>query len=88
MAVNQADEKLNINDDQSVHLYANLVSFHVNPEEICLGMGIRNVQDPQRVDVHSYIHLTIPHFLRFADTVNKQVELLIEKGVITRETEQ
>lgn len=88
MTVNQADEKLNISDDQSVHLYANLVSFHVNPEEICLGMGIRNVQDPQRVDVHSYIHLTIPHFLRFADTVNKQVELLIEKGVITRETEQ
>ena len=32
--------------------------------------------------------MTIPHFLRFADMVNKQVDLLIEKGVIAREPEQ
>jgi hypothetical protein len=85
---NPNEEKVNITDDQAMHLYANLISFHVNPEEICLGMGIRNVQEPQRVDIHTYLHLTIPHFLRFAETVNKQVDLLIEKGVITRETEQ
>ena len=82
------EEKIEISDIHAQHVYANLVSFNVNPEEICLGLGIRNVNDPSRVAIHTYTHLTIPHFLRFADMVNKQVELLIEKGVIAREPEQ
>jgi hypothetical protein len=84
----QPEEKIEIIDDQAVHLFANLISFTLNPEEICMGMGIRDIREPARVQVHTYLHLTIPHFLRFAETVAKQVETLIEKGVISRETEQ
>jgi hypothetical protein len=84
----QPEEKIEIIDDQAVHLFANLISFTLNPEEICMGMGIRDIREPARVQVHTYLHLTIPHFLRFAETVTKQVETLIEKGVISRETEQ
>lgn len=84
----QPEEKIEIIDDQAVHLYSNLISFTLNPEEICMGMGIREVREPARVQVHTYLHLTIPHFLRFAETVSKQVELLIEKGIISRETAQ
>lgn len=84
----QPEEKIEIVDDQAVHLFANLISFTLNPEEICMGMGIRDIREPARVQVHTYLHLTIPHFLRFAETVTKQVETLIEKGVISRETEQ
>jgi hypothetical protein len=82
------EEKIEITDVHAQHVYANLVSFNVNPEEICLGLGIRDIKEPTRVAIHTYTHLTIPHFLRFADMVNKQVELLIEKGVIAREPEQ
>jgi len=84
----QPEEKIEIIDDQAVHLFANLISFTLNPEEICMGMGIRDIREPARVQVHTYLHLTIPHFLRFAETVTKKVETLIEKGVISRETEQ
>lgn len=84
----QPEEKIEIIDDQAVHLFANLISFTLNPEEVCMGMGIRDIREPARVQVHTYLHLTIPHFLRFAETVTKQVETLIEKGVISRETEQ
>ena len=82
------EEKIEIADDAAVHVYSNLISFNINPEEICLGMGIRDIQDPYKVNVHTYLHLTIPHFLRFADAVGKQVDLLVEKGVITKETAQ
>ncbi|HSQ35847.1 MAG TPA: hypothetical protein VLQ89_07650, partial [Candidatus Binatia bacterium] len=82
------EEKIEIIDLYAEHVYANLVSFNVNPEEICLGMGIRDVKDLTRVNIHTYTHMTIPHFLRFADMVNKQVDLLIEKGVIARDPEQ
>jgi len=82
------DEKLDIRDDQAVHLFANLISFNINPEEICIGMGIRELQQPQTVNVHTYMHLTIPHFLRFAEAVQHQVDILLEKGVITREPAQ
>ncbi|MDY0297387.1 MAG: hypothetical protein RB296_08715 [Acidobacteriota bacterium] len=75
-------------DEGCEHLYANLISFNTNPEEVCMGLGIRDIRDPDVVNVHSYLHLTIPHFLRFADAVNKQVNLLIERGVISREPEQ
>jgi hypothetical protein len=82
------DEKIEITDLHAQHVYANLISFNVNPEEVCLGLGIRDVREPDKVGIHTYTHLTIPHFLRFADMVNKQVDLLIEKGVIAREPEQ
>ena len=81
-------DQVDILDEEAEHLYTNLVSFNVGPEEVCLGMGIRGVKDPAQIHVHSYVHMTIPHFLRFADAVHKQVELLIEKGVISREPEQ
>lgn len=83
-----AEEKLEVFDQNADHFYSNLISFHVNPEEVCVGLGIRDVQEPSRVNIHTYVHLTIPHFLRFAETINKQVETLIEKGVISRETAQ
>jgi hypothetical protein len=82
------EDKIEISDPHAQHVYANLISFNVNPEEICLGLGIRDVKEAVVVNVHTYVHLTIPHFLRFADMVNKQVDLLIEKGVIAREPEQ
>jgi len=82
------NEKLTIIDDEAVNLFSNLISFNINPEEVCMGLGVRDIKDPNTVKVHSYLHMTIPHFLRYADTVNKQVELLIEKGVISREPEQ
>jgi len=82
------NDKLTIIDDEAVNLFTNLISFNVNPEEVCMGLGVRDIKDPNTVKVHSYLHLTIPHFLRYAETVHKQVELLIEKGVISREPEQ
>jgi len=82
------NEQLEIIDDQAEHIFSNLISFNINPEEISMGLGIRDVREPQVVIIHSYLHLTLPHFLRFADAVNKQVHLLIEKGVISREPEQ
>ncbi len=81
-------EPFELIDDGAEHLYTNLISFNTNPEEICMGLGIRDLRDPDIINVHSYLHMTIPHFLRFAETVNKQVSLLIDKGVISREPEQ
>ncbi len=81
-------EDLEIFDEEAEDLFSNIISFNINPEEVCMGLGIRDVKDPSIVRIHSYLHLTIPHFLRYADTVNKQVQLLIDKGVISREPEQ
>jgi hypothetical protein len=82
------NDRVDINDENAQSLYSNLISFNINPEEVCMGLGIRDVKEKNLVHIHSYLFLTIPHFLRFADAVNKQIELLIEKGVISRETEQ
>jgi hypothetical protein len=75
-------------DDEAQNFFSNLISFNINAEEVCMGFGIRNVKATNEVNIHTYMHLTIPHFLRFADTVNQQVNLLIERGVISREPEQ
>lgn len=82
------NETITINDSEAEHIYSNLISFNVNPEEVCMGLGIREVQDQSELNVHSYLHMTVPHFLRFAEAVNQQINLLIEKGVITGEPEQ
>lgn len=82
------NEKLEIFDEEAEHIFSNLISFNINPEEVCMGLGIRSVQEPNVVNIQKYLHLTIPHFLRFADAVNKQVDLLMEKGIISREPEQ
>lgn len=82
------NENIEITDDNAEQIYSNLISFNVNPEEVCMGMGIREIKDPNHVNIQTYVHLTIPHFLRFADAVNKQVNLLVEKGVISREPAQ
>ncbi len=84
----QEKDKLEIMDEDAGHLFANLISFNINPEEVCLGLGVRDIREPNVVMIQDYLHLTIPHFLRFADAVNQQVNLLVEKGVITREPEQ
>jgi hypothetical protein len=81
-------EKIEIMDENAGHIYSNLISFNVNPEEVCMGMGIREIKDANHINIQTYVHLTIPHFLRFADAVNKQVSLLVEKGVISKEPEQ
>ena len=77
-------DKFEIIDDEAQHLFSNLISFNINAEEVCMGLGIRDIKAPSVVGVHSYLHLTIPHFLRFAEAVNEQVNILIEKGVISR----
>ena len=76
-----------IGDEGAQNLFSNLISFNINPEEVCLGLGIRDTKDTNKVNIHSYLHLTIPHFLRFAEAVNKQIDMLIDKGVISREPE-
>jgi hypothetical protein len=81
------EQRFEVIDEGADHMYSNLISFNVNAEEVCMGLGIRDVRDPAVVDVHSYLHLTIPHFLRFAEAVNEQVNLLIERGVLTRQGE-
>jgi hypothetical protein len=81
-------EFMEVIDDEAQNFFSNLISFNINAEEVCLGFGIRNLKDTNEVNIHTYMHLTIPHFLRFADTVNQQVNLLIERGVISREPEQ
>ena len=78
------DDTFELVDDEAENLYSNLISFNINGEEACLGLGIRDIQDPKQVNIHSYLHITIPHFLRFAEAVNEQVNMLIEKGVISR----
>ncbi len=82
------DNRLEIIDDDSMHTFTNLISFSINAEEVCMGLGIRDVRDASLVNVHTYVHLTIPHFLRFAEAVHEQVNVLIDRGVITREPEQ
>ena len=84
----QGAEQLEIVDDHAENHFSNLISFNINAEEICMGFGIRDVKEQNVVNVHSYIHLTIPHFLRFAEAVHQQVNILIERGVISREPEQ
>lgn len=82
------EEKIEIYDEEAIHLFSNLISFNLNAEEICMGMGIRDIKEPGLINIHSYVHLTIPHFLRFAEAVHDQVNVLIERGVISREPEQ
>jgi hypothetical protein len=84
----QKKEYMEVIDDEAQNFFSNLISFNINAEEVCMGFGIRNVKDTNEVNIHTYMHLTIPHFLRFADTVNQQVNLLMERGVISREPEQ
>lgn len=82
-------EQMEIIDEEADHVFSNLASFNINAEEVCMGFGIRDVRQPQLVSMHTYLHLTVPHFLRFAETVNQQINLLIERGVISpREPEQ
>ena len=84
----QNEEQIEVYEEDAESIYSNIVSFNINPEEVCMGVGIRNVQNPNVVNVSKYIYMSIPHFLRFADAVNKQVELLIDKGIISKEPEQ
>ncbi len=77
-------EKIKIDDQIAEHCFANFSVFNTGPEEICIGFGVRDLQDPYKVNLFHYYHLTIPHFLRFAQLVNQQMELLEEKGVISR----
>ena len=81
-------EFMEVIDDEAENFFSNLISFNINTEEVCMGFGIRNLKEKNEVNIHTYMHLTIPHFLRFADTVNQQVNLLVERGVISREPEQ
>jgi len=78
------NDEFEIVDEHSEHLYSNLISFNLNAEEVCMGLGIRDVKIPTIVNVHSYLHLTVPHFLRFAEAVNEQVNILIDRGIISR----
>ena len=84
----QKKDNMEVTDDEAQNFFSNIISFNINAEEVCMGFGIRNVKDTNEVNIHTYMHLTIPHFLRFADTVNQQINLLIERGVISREPEQ
>jgi hypothetical protein len=84
----EENEKLEMIDEGAEDVFSNLISFHINPEEVCMGLGVRDIKDPRVVNVHTYLHITIPHFLRFADAINKQVNMLVEKGVVSREPEQ
>jgi hypothetical protein len=78
------NEHFELIDDGAEHIFSNLISFNINPEECCMGLGIRDMRDPKLINIHSYVHLTVPHFLRFAEAVNEQVNILIDRGVITR----
>lgn len=82
------NDPLEIFDDDAYHVFSNLISFNLNAEEVCLGLGIREVKETATVKIHTYVHLTIPHFLRFADAVNEQMNMLIDRGIISREPEQ
>ena len=82
------NDQIQIADEEAIHLFSNLISFNLNAEEVCMGLGIRDIKDPTLVNMHTYIHLTIPHFLRFADAVNEQVNVLIDRRIISREPEQ
>ena len=77
-----------VDDKDARRLYSNLISINVSPEEVCLGFGVIDVKNTKKVNVDSYVYLSIPHFIRFADAVHKNMEMLIAKGVITKETEQ
>lgn len=81
-------DQLEIIDEDAMHTFSNLISFNLNAEEVCMGLGIRDVKDGTLVNIHTYAHMTIPHFVRFADAVNEQVNALIDRGVISREPEQ
>lgn len=85
--MSKEEQRFEIMDEEAEHLYSNLISFNVNAEEVCMGLGIRDVRDTATVNIHSYLHITIPHFLRFAEAVNEQVNMLIERGVLTRQGE-
>ncbi len=80
----QQAEHFELIDEGAEHIFSNLISFNINAEECCLGLGIRDMRDPKMINIHSYLHLTVPHFLRFAEAVNEQVNILIDRGVITR----
>ena len=80
--------QLEIIDEEAMHVFSNLISFNLNAEEVCMGLGIRDVKDGAVVNIHTYTHMTIPHFVRFADAVNEQVNVLIDRGIISREPEQ
>ena len=82
------NDPLEIIDEDAYHMFSNLISFNLNAEEVCMGLGIREVKETSIVKIHTYVHLTIPHFLRFADAVNEQMNMLIERGIISREPEQ
>ncbi len=82
------EEDMEIFDEEAKHQFTNIVSVLANPEEACLGIGVRDVQNPNVVKVESYVHMSIPHFLRFAQSIEAQLKVMEEKGVITRELEQ
>ncbi len=82
------DDKLDVMDAEAEHMFSNLVTFSVSAEEVCLGFGIRDIQEENLVNIHTYLHMTIPHFLRFADAINQQIQFLIDKGIITKEPKQ
>src|SRR4030042_4509983 len=64
-----------VHDEQSQHLHANVALFNFDGEEVTFGFGNRRFKDHSEVDIHSYIHLSVPHFVRLhrlmTDMMNK-----------------
>ena len=69
-----------VHDEQSLHLHANIALFNFDGEEVTFGFGNRRFKDRSEVDIHSYIHLSVPHFVRLHRLMTDMMNKLTSSG--------
>lgn len=62
-----------IQDKDTKHLFSNYVITLHNLEEMILGFGVRNIDDPNTVTIQNYFHITIPHLERLSKLLSNKV---------------
>ncbi len=78
----EQDRMLRVFEDDAVHLSGNVVISRLDGEELLLGFGNRRFNLPNEVDIHSFIHLSIPHFIRMFFMLSNNLNKMKESGVI------
>ncbi len=86
MTLSPEEKPLRVFEEDADHLSGNVIVFRIDGEEVVLGFGNRRFNNPHEVDIHSFIHLSIPHFIRLYFMLVNNMKTMKEKGIIDIET--
>jgi hypothetical protein len=78
----EQEQVLKVFEEDAVHLSGNVVISRLDGEELLLGFGNRRFNRPNEVDIHSFMHLSVPHFIRMFFMLSNNLNKMKEQGVI------